>query len=352
MKDYNKIFGCIAGGAIGDALGYAVEFQDENYIFTKYGEAGIQNYELVDHKAIVSDDTQMTLFTANALILTKNEKDYTDFIIQMHNAYKEWLSTQTGRKVKKYKNWIYEIPELHVKRAPGHTCISALMSGNMGCIDEPINNSKGCGGVMRVAPIGLYYSPELLDIRSIDRRAAQAAALTHGHPLGYLPAAGLAHIVNKVCYDSEITLREAVVDMIETVYDLFKNESPGYAADFKQLMERAAALSEEDIPDLEAIHLLGEGWVAEETLAIAIYCALRYSDDFRKAVTVSVNHQGDSDSTGAVTGNIMGAYLGAERIPENYLDSIEMLDVMKKLSEQLVQDKFLQNRKEGLKSVK
>lgn len=336
MKDYNKIFGCIVGGAIGDALGYAIEFEDENYIFTKYGETGIQDYELVNEKAIISDDTQMTLFTANALTLTKNKADYTDFIIQVHNSYKEWLSTQTGKKVKKHKNWIYEIPELHVKRAPGHTCISALMSRSMGCIDEPINDSKGCGGVMRVAPIGLYYSPEELDIRNIDFRAAQAAALTHGHPLGYMPAAGLVHIVNKVCYDPEITLMEAVADMIETVYEDFRKYSQKYATEFKQLMEKAVELSREDIPDLEAIHMLGEGWVAEETLAIAIYCALKYSDDFHKAVTVSVNHKGDSDSTGAVTGNILGAYLGADKIPDNYIANIEMLDVIKKISEQLV----------------
>lgn len=337
MKDYNTILGCIVGGAIGDALGYAIEFVDEESIFSKYGELGIQELELAKGKAIVSDDTQMTLFTANALLLTKNKKDYTDFIIQVFDSYKEWLSTQTGKKLKKQKTWIYDIPELHVKRAPGHTCISALMSGKMGCIDEPINNSKGCGGVMRVAPIGLFYSPGELDIRNIDMRAAQAAALTHGHPLGYLPAAGLAHILNKICYDSEVTLLEAVTDMIETVYEIFKNDCLQYASDFKVLMEKAVDLSKEKMEDLDAIHMLGEGWVAEETLAIAVYCALKYPDDFKKAVTASVNHKGDSDSTGAITGNIMGAYLGADRIPDDYIANIEMLDVINKISEELAQ---------------
>ena len=61
---------------------------------------------------------------------------------------------------------------------------------------------------------------------------------------------------------------------------------------------------------MDAIHQLGAGWVAEETLAIAIYCSLKYSTDFKKAVTAAVNHEGDSDSTGAVTGNIVGTLRG------------------------------------------
>ena len=46
MRDYNKIAGCLLGGAAGDALGYAIEFDDEKTIFSKYGEAGIQNFDL------------------------------------------------------------------------------------------------------------------------------------------------------------------------------------------------------------------------------------------------------------------------------------------------------------------
>lgn len=83
------------------------------------------------------------------------------------------------------------------------------------------------------------------------------------------------------------------------------------------MIDKAIDLANEDVDDLEAIRELGQGWVAEETLAIAIYCALKYSNDFDKALIASVNHSGDSDSTGAVTGNILGAYLGLSGIPEN-----------------------------------
>lgn len=89
---------------------------------------------------------------------------------------------------------------------------------------------------------------------------------------------------------------------------------------------------------MEAIREIGQGWVAEETLAIAIYCSLKYSDDFDKAIIASVNHSGDSDSTGAVTGNILGAYLGLKSIPQKYLDNLELKDVILEIADDLYND--------------
>ena len=74
--------------------------------------------------------------------------------------------------------------------------------------------------------------------------------------------------------------------------------------------------------------LAGEGWVAEEALVIAIYCCLRYPDDFSKCLIVSVNHKGDSDSTGAIAGNIIGAYLGYDEIEEKWKEDLELSDVI------------------------
>jgi ADP-ribosylglycohydrolase len=108
-----------------------------------------------------------------------------------------------------------------------------------------------------------------------------------------------------------------------------------YNKEFTELIKKAVELSKKNIPDIEAIHMLGEGWVAEETLAISIYCALKYQDDFKKAIISAVNHKGDSDSTGAVTGNILGAYLGLSAIPDEYLDKLELKDVIIELADDL-----------------
>lgn len=336
MKDYGKISGCLIGGAAGDALGYAVEFDRENIIFSRYGKPGIQEYDLIDGKAIISDDTQMTLFTAEGILLADDPYNYQDYIQGVYQAYREWLSTQEKNQTIVKQIWLTDIPELNKRRAPGITCLNALRCGAFGSIYEPINHSKGCGGVMRVAPIGLYYSPEKLSLDEIDSMGAQAAALTHGHPLGYISAAGLVHIVNMAVYQPDKTLLQIVHDMIENVPQLFKADDPEDCVIFETLMKKAVELSLSDIPDLEAIHQLGEGWIGEEALAIAVYCALKHEHDFNAAMIASVNHKGDSDSTGAIAGNILGAYLGIEGIPQKYTENLELKEVIEQVARNLL----------------
>ena len=342
----DKYRGCLIGGAVGDALGYAVEFFSEDSIHQRYGDVGIIEYELTNGVAQISDDTQMTLFTANGLLLgtTRGRTrgimgKYQDYIAL---CYGEWYRMQWGEYPldEEYPyTWLVNIPELYENREPGHTCLSALASfhrGAKGTIEEPINDSKGCGGVMRVAPIGIYFGGKNISIEDVDLIGAEAAAITHGHCLGYIPAAGLVHIIHLVSHDKDITLYDAVVDMIDKMQDLFANAR--YINYFTDLMNQAVELSKSDVADIDAIHMLGEGWVAEETLAIAIYCALKYSNDFEKAMIAAVNHKGDSDSTGAVAGNILGAYLGMSAIPEKYLTNLELKNVILELADDLYND--------------
>ena len=332
------ILGCLIGGAAGDALGYAVEFNREDWIFSRYGSAGITEYELTNGKALISDDTQMTLFTAEGILLAKNPMNYTAYISGMFDAYQEWLRTQRfSRKVRKNRLWLADIKELNDRRAPGITCLNSLERGELGSIYEPINNSKGCGGVMRVAPIGLYYSPDEMEWQEIDTRGAQAAALTHGHPLGYISAAGLVHIVNLAMYRPEMSLLQIMEDMIEKVPVLFMDDDPEECEIFKNLLRKAVDLAtDNDITDdLDAIHQLGEGWIGEEALAIAVYCALKHDNDFDAAIISSVNHNGDSDSTGAIAGNILGTYLGIDAIPDKYTENLELIDIIRKVAENL-----------------
>ena len=102
------------------------------------------------------------------------------------------------------------------------------------------------------------------------------------------------------------------------------------------IIDCAVRLSENDLTnDLDNIHQLGEGWVAEETLGISLYCALRYQDDFSAGIIAAVNHNGDSDSTGAVTGNILGALLGYDRIAEQWKKNLELSDVILEIADDL-----------------
>lgn len=97
------------------------------------------------------------------------------------------------------------------------------MNGEAGTIGSPLNNSKGCGGIMRVAPIGLYFEGKDYTVEEIDMIGAETAALTHGHELGYIPAAALVHIIHLVSHNPDITLLQAVTDAKEMMIRLFPN---------------------------------------------------------------------------------------------------------------------------------
>ena len=88
-------------------------------------------------------------------------------------------------------------------------------------------------------------------------------------------------------------------------------------------------------PSPDVIETLGGGWVGEEALAISLYCALVAGNDLARGVRLAVNHSGDSDSTGSITGNIMGALLGEQAIPAEWLDRLELHDVIRQVGEDL-----------------
>lgn len=342
----DKIRGSLFGGAVGDALGYPVEFLDEERIFSEYGSKGIREYELdsASKKALISDDTQMALFTANGILVANTRAAMRgiggiphDYIIM---SYQDWLRTQEmtfeeSRKqprgyMKGCISWLADVPELYSRRAPGNTCLSALRQYKN---DEiPQNNSKGCGGIMRVAPLALKNYP-YTQIKKIDREGAEIAMLTHRHSLGYMPAAVLVHIINRIVYSNQQSLKEIVIEARDTAADIFAGD--GYLKKLTEIINLAVHLSENGESDIDNIHQIGEGWVAEETLGIAIYCSLRHQDDFSAGVAAAVNHGGDSDSTGAVTGNILGALIGYEAIEEKWKNNLELADVILEMADDL-----------------
>ena len=342
MRNLDKFRGCLIGGAAGDALGYAVEFMGEAGIIRKYGEKGITAYDLSDGKALISDDTQMTLFTAAGLLrgtacgITADQPDRYAGAINL--AYLDWLKTQERRfplKEDPRAAWLVNVPELFSPRAPGNTCLAALHDGGNGTPERPINGSKGCGGVMRVAPIGLYFNDRGRKITEICRIGAEAAALTHGHPLGWLPAAALVQMIQEISQD-EAGISEAALHSLDTVEEMWPETKERLI--FTQLIRKAVDLAAGDTDDLQAIHRLGEGWVGEEALAIAVYCAAKYADDPDKALIAAVNHKGDSDSTGAIAGNMIGAKAGLSGIPAKYTEHLELKDLIIEVADDLWKD--------------
>lgn len=333
---------CLLGGAIGDALGYPIEFMKWKQIQYVYGKQGLQEL-LVNAKtgtALISDDTQMTLFTASGMIWAyrrMRERGIGSFAASgTYPSYLRWLYTQTGEI--KDEQWleqnhyeeqgmnglfIMDMKELYAYRAPGITCLSALESGEMGTMEHHLNHSKGCGGVMRVAPVGLFLHQNPQEAFQVG---CELAAITHGHPTGYLTAGVFAMIIAEIL--NEKSLQKSIECTMEILQTYADHEETLLA------IHEAIKLFQSDIPYEKAIALLGQGWVAEEALAIALYCALK-EPNAKKALLMSVNHDGDSDSTGAICGNILGALQGMDAIPNTWYQVIELRDFIETMADAL-----------------
>ncbi len=337
--------GCLLGGAIGDALGAPVEFLSRNDILVRFGPQGITDFApAYGVTGAITDDTQMTLFTAEGLLRAHaSAPNGTGDTLrrELALAYLRWLATQGEPRPAGLLNPPPPGPPtglllhraLHARRGPGNTCLTSLRTTrDPGAFAS--NDSKGCGGVMRAAPAGLYaYALQLGADTAFDIGVA-SAAITHGHPSGQLPSGALALIIERLCAGA--TLDEAIVAALAR---LRREPDHGETVETIELAlqlaaQSAAPASAQATDHPRAIARLGEGWVAEEALAIALYCAL-VAGDFTEGVVLAVNHDGDADSTGAIAGNLLGAMLGEEAIPGKWRRGVELADVIGDMAAEL-----------------
>ncbi|SDM55803.1 ADP-ribosylglycohydrolase family protein [Nonomuraea jiangxiensis] len=340
MDVLDRVRGCLLGGAIGDALGAPIEFLSLRQIRRDHGEQGLSGYATTwrGRSALVTDDTQMTLFTLEGLLNSRPtqtgaaHQDGGTTTAAVREAYLRWLDTQehsapppadrphrTGRL--REEGWLYS------RRAPGNACLSGLRRPFPGPSPlgrpGPVNpDSKGCGTVMRSAPFGLVTT----DARAAFETAAACAQITHGHPTGYLAAGAFAAVVAGLMAGA--ALEPAVLRALELLAACPAHEETSTALD------AAVKLAAQGAPTPERVESLGGAWVAEEALAIGVYCALA-EPSVERALLLSVNHSGDSDSTGSVCGNLLGALHGAAALPAAWLAPLEGRETIERLAAEL-----------------
>ncbi|MCE5192125.1 MAG: ADP-ribosylglycohydrolase family protein [Actinomycetia bacterium] len=307
--------GVMLGLAIGDALGAPVEFESLSEILAHRGDPGVADFE--PHRGLppgsYTDDTQMSIATARGTLDAHVAGAFgstAEAAPRVWAAYQDWRETQD---------------DPHQRRAPGSTCLSALRSGVMGTPDIPLNNGKGCGTIMRIAPCALLYPDDPFDW------ALACGAMTHSHPTGYFSGAAFALILH------EVLNGKSLESAIEGARD--RLQAQGFEADeTRAVLETVLDQHRQDMPLHERIintGAKGEGWVAEETLGIALSCALVHPTDFSAAVLAAVNITGDSDSTGSVTGALMGALLGVDAIPREWREQVENAALLTQLANDL-----------------
>jgi ADP-ribosylglycohydrolase/protein-tyrosine phosphatase len=305
---------CLLGGAIGDAVGYRVEFKRWPEIEREYGPAGIR-LAACDGPLVVSDDTQMTLFTLEGMTRAATSDQIT---AEIREAYLDWLGTQrrdAGRRPP--RGHLAHEPVLQHARAPGNACLAALSLGGEGTVEQPINDRKGCGGVMRTAPLG-FLSDAVSD-ENVFRLAVEAAALTHGHADGYLPAGTIAVLIRDALQG--VLWDESVAKVLALVR-AWPRSDPTVAA-----IAAAAEAAGSGVPSRAKVAALGEGWVGEEALAVGLYCAMT-ARSFAECIEVAANHDGDSDSTASVAGQLYGARHGLAVIPAEAVDRVDVLEAL------------------------
>jgi ADP-ribosylglycohydrolase len=285
----------------------------------------------------ITDDTQMTLFTVEGLTRAgvRTDRGIGFTVAVVHHAYDRWLGTKllpgpSGR----LDGWLHAEQWLYARRAPGNTCLSALTQARQGgdAIQQfggqADNNSKGCGGVMRVAPFGLLPGT-WFDSDWVFNAAAQAAGYTHGHPTGKLASGALAVIVRELAQGADLG---AALDTAEAVLARHPDHEETSTA-----LAAARRLAAEADPRPATVERLG-GWIAEEALAIGVYAALAYPqpEQFVDALALAVTQSGDSDSTGAICGNILGALHGETALPAELVFAVEGRGAILQLADDLV----------------
>lgn len=304
-KDYFR--GCLVGGAVGDAKGYNVREGD---------------------KDLISDNTQLTSFTVDALIWADQRakrKGVYAYIPCLFYSYQKWYYTQTGSLADKSYEFILDgeilkWEELYARRGEGTTTLNALggsIHGKYGSLKNMINTSKGCGSVMRAAPIGMYFCK---DAQYAFQIGCDSAALTHGHIDAILSTGYFAYVISGILQGGK--LNDVALSALAELKKNSKKE------DCYETIKRGIMLASEDKDPVEAMKEIGQGWTADEAMALAIYCSLKYENDYEQGVTVATSYDGNVDSIGSITGNILGANLGSLEVPYNWIKALELSELI------------------------
>ena len=339
MDKRDRIRGAMIGCAAGDALGYPVKVLSEAAIVERYGLRGITAYDLDENgTARITADTQLMLLSANGILFAHTRGALRGIMAPVYQYfdafYMDWYRLQTEKQPRRARcGWINAYPALSAKRAPSPTSMRVFSSDKFGSMDKPVNDSKGSGCLLRAAPIGLSYSDDPAYILDL---AANTAALTHGNEVTWVASGVLALIISLIIHQ-ELSIAEAVNETLKALDKSFP-DSRKAVHELLSSIWSARPLATSASSDLDAIHALGEGWVSNEALAIGILCALRYENDIAGAMTFAANHGGNSSTTAAIAGMLVGARIGFNAIPDRFVDRLELVDVILELADDVTTD--------------
>lgn len=330
MREIKEI---IQAGAIGDAFGYQVEFQSMEQINILYGEKGIKYHASSEKDA--SDDTQMTLFLWEAVknyIKENNVFNLEGFTKQAHQSFKDWYQTQINRSsMSDSQDGLLNFKELYKRQAPGNTCMSALHNNINRSVKFKINDSKGCGSVMRVAPLLVLKQHYKLTSEELFDVSAYQAAITHGNDEG-MSATGFFTVLLDDLANGQ-SFKDAYSHSLQVTKKQKPNNFINYIAGVYQKSLEPGLLEGNDLEKT-----IGGGWIADEAVGVALYCAMK-TNSFAQCLELSTNHSGDSDSTASMAAQLYVAKNGL--VVSDILFPTDLDNVIEHLNQPLVKKKSI-----------
>ena len=339
MPNSSAYRGCLLGLAVGDAMGQPIDRKTWQEIQEDYGPNGLLGYDLVNGYADVTSYTQLAAFTANGLLfgLTRGQMTgkMAPFIKYIALSSCEWAASQRawGRPGNSYC-WLTRKEAITRRLCMDTRMVETLNRRNLGTLETPRTTDNGPHSLTAAIAVGLFAHPDRMEQEEIDRLGAEAVALTHGSPTAFLSGAALAHIVSVMLWNPRMPLKKAALEAAEAVKEQFGHQY-SQAFDLATLLRHAVTFAENPgVRSSEIMERLGCDNAAK-VLAGALYAALVCQGDFDRAMVVSVNHSGRSAAVGAITGALLGLRMTEDTLPEFYLESLEPVDVLLELADDL-----------------
>lgn len=328
--------GCLLGLAVGDAMGYPVDKMTWEDICENYGPNGLLGYDLANGSADATSYTQLAAFVCNGLLLgaTRGNPDlYSRFLAL---AVREWVKSQQFRsQTERTRCWVAQVPAMRRKHCMDTQILDALTRDTLGTPENPVFRSVSPSTLTAAAAVGLCYDPKRMDMGKVARLGAEVVAFTHGRPESFLSGAFISCALATVLQQPEKPFQDCFREALEVVKAQFAESYPAYADLERKLNEAFDLARDPEVTPLEAMTRL-ECTTAAECVAGAVYTACIHPGNFDEAMIVSVNHSGRSCAVGALTGAVLGARLGAEALPEFYLESLECAPVLHELAQDLL----------------
>ncbi len=344
--DYlDKFEGAIIGSAVGDAFGYPLMGMTYEEICDRFEKDGALELAVSrkTNTALFTEATQLSLFTADGILWAHNEQsDYENSAVASYvfYSYQLWLYMQTKTIAGREYEWLFDkkqnpnLSSLLKSKGLGKSrrltdvnvdVLLGIRENAFGTLSRSINNNADNGAVKRVTPVGLFYgkSPDMA-----FRIGCDIGAITHGSPDGYLPCGVYAAMVAELLEDKSPDVAvEAAAEILRSY--------PGHENTLAALDKAIALANDEETDPQEGLESLGDGTDAISCLAIAVYCSILHQTNFKYAIELAANQDGDSAACAAVTGGLLGAWYGLSKLPKKWTKKVQYRSLLETVADVL-----------------